>query len=49
MINSWDIVYPFKRDCEVQKREIQNLREELKISSEKQIQQLNEIEHSNKV
>lgn len=49
LINVWDLVYPAKRDQDINRKEVFALREEIKHLNQKMQQQLNELEHANKM
>ncbi|KAL4511807.1 hypothetical protein ABPG72_012652 [Tetrahymena utriculariae] len=49
LVNVWEMVYPFKKESELQKKEINRLREELKRNGDKQSQLLSELEHTNRM
>ncbi len=49
LVNVWELVYPFKKEGELQKREIFRLREELKQAIDKHNQTLGEVEHANRM
>ncbi|KRX01429.1 hypothetical protein PPERSA_01332 [Pseudocohnilembus persalinus] len=49
LVNVWELVYPFKKDAELQKKELFRLREELKQTVDKQHHILSELEHANRL
>jgi len=49
LVNVWEIAYPFKKESELQKREIFRLREELKKSMDRHNAILGEMEHHSKL
>lgn len=48
-MNVWELVYPFKKEAELQKKEINKLRDEMKRSADKQGQILSELEHTTRM
>ena len=49
LVNVWEMVYPFKKESELQKKEIFRMREELKQQIDKNNQILGELEHANRL
>lgn len=45
LVNVWEMCYPFKKEGEQQKKEINRLRDDLKVSNDKQASLLAELEH----
>ena len=45
LIQVWEMIYPFKKENEMQRKEIFALREEIKNLGDKHVHLLNEIEH----
>jgi progesterone-induced-blocking factor 1 len=45
MVQVWELLFPWKKDMEYNKREVTKLREEVKILNDKQHGLLNELEH----
>lgn len=46
LVSVWEMVYPFKKEAELQKREIFRMRDELKMAMDKQNAVLGELEHT---
>ncbi|EGR29131.1 progesterone immunomodulatory binding factor 1, putative [Ichthyophthirius multifiliis] len=49
LVNVWELLYPFKKENDLQKKEIQRLRDELRKNGDKQNQLLGELEHSTRM